>query len=422
MTRLPHIRSAHWSRDCLGIAVAASIMGASGAAAQSAGAGTPWNGWARCDVDVTAAGYSDRQSHVWVVPATSPVSQGAVRVHAATWSASGSGSLRRTQGSQTLDAQWTTAVPAMDAPFAFTVRASDGRLLIKPWHAQRRVRGAISGSQQLTIDGKPQRPVPIALEAFEWGFPAIEADTGTTRLAGSSAPPVTGSVAPMQPAGARSTASCSWAFARGSVVSSPATQTATATSTAPLTATSSATTAASGATTAITRMPRLGEVPSASSQPAAGAEITLSRTGDRVVTSASAPICSTVITSVPQRTDRLTIPSSQPTMPCVPLSQRLDEMGYQITEAVASLLQSIVTLPQSARGSAEACTQYAGEVDAAFASLMSSVQVQYDQLLLAKLTAEEQDTVSKQAALQLAALRTERDKALAAIRKLCEQL
>jgi hypothetical protein len=109
-------------------------------------------------------------------------------------------------------------------------------------------------------------------------------------------------------------------------------------------------------------------------------------------------------------------------MPCVPLSQRLEELGDQFTEAVGSLVQSIATLPASARASPTACAQYAADVDAAFASLMSSMQMQYDQLLLSKLTAEEQASVSKQAALQLAALRTERDKALAAIRKLCEQL
>jgi hypothetical protein len=139
-----------------------------------------------------------------------------MQIQAATWSVTGKGSLEKTEGQQTLKAQWTTNVPGMSAPIAVLIRASDGKRLIKSWHAQLRGRGAVSGSQQLTIDGKPQTPATISLEAFEWAFPAAEAPATSTTISGSNSPEVTGSVGPMQPAGSQSTASCTWSFGRSS--------------------------------------------------------------------------------------------------------------------------------------------------------------------------------------------------------------
>jgi hypothetical protein len=109
-------------------------------------------------------------------------------------------------------AQWTTNAPAMTAPIAIFVRASDGRMFIQPRHAQVRGRGAIQGYQQLTIDGKAQTPAKIAAEAFEWTFPVVEVPASSTTVSGSSTPAVTGSVGHMQPAGSRATASCTWQY------------------------------------------------------------------------------------------------------------------------------------------------------------------------------------------------------------------
>lgn len=196
-------------------ALAVSGLLASAAGAQSAvSPPTRWSGWARCELAVSGAGYADRQSHFWVLANAPPTVQGAMQIHAATWSLAGSGSFQESNGRQTRAAQWTTDVPGMAAPIAFTVRASDGRLLIKPWHAQLRSPGAVRGTQQLIIDGVAQRPGPISLEAFEWAFPSTVESAGAERVSGTSTPVVTGRVGPMQPAGARATASCSWQLER----------------------------------------------------------------------------------------------------------------------------------------------------------------------------------------------------------------
>jgi hypothetical protein len=149
--------------------------------------------------------------HFW---AGAPTKQGAMQIQAGTWSVTGKGSLERTEGQQTLNAQWTTNVPATSAPIAVLNRASDGKRIIKSWHAQLRGRGGVSGTQQLTIDGKPQTPGTISLEAFEWAFPTIEVPSTQTTISGSNSPKVTGSVGPMQPGGSQARASCAWSFGK----------------------------------------------------------------------------------------------------------------------------------------------------------------------------------------------------------------
>jgi hypothetical protein len=180
-----------------------------------------WAGWARCDIAVQGPGYRDQQTHTWTMTGGTPSAEGAFRVYAATWTVAGGGSLQRTTGTQTLTAQWATNVPATNAPLAVFARASDGRMFVQARHAQLQA-GAIEGYQQLTIDGKPQTPSKLSSRAFEWAFPLIDVDTQKGIAVGSSTPPVTGPVGPMQPAGAQATASCTWQFARGSSPAPPA--------------------------------------------------------------------------------------------------------------------------------------------------------------------------------------------------------
>ena len=189
-----------------------------------------WSGWARCDVTVRGpGGYSDQQTHTWIMSGGAPAVQGAFRIYPATWSAAGGGGFSRTQATQTLDAQWATTVQSMSGPIAVYVRASDGSMLIESRHAQLRAPRAIQGYQQLTIAGKPQRPATIASEAFEWAFPSIQIarvpgpTPGSTILSanGSSSRATTGSVGFMQPAGSQGTAACTWQFAQGAAAPAP---------------------------------------------------------------------------------------------------------------------------------------------------------------------------------------------------------
>jgi hypothetical protein len=80
-------------------------------AQQSAGPEAPWAGWARCQINVSSPGYSDQQTHTWMITGGAPAVEGAFRVYQGTWSVVGGGSLQRTQGGQTLKAQWATNGP-----------------------------------------------------------------------------------------------------------------------------------------------------------------------------------------------------------------------------------------------------------------------------------------------------------------------
>jgi len=174
----------------------------------------PWSGSAQCQVNVQGPGYSDQQTHSWTVAGSSPTPQGAIRLFAGTWSVTGNGSLQRTQGNQTLKAQWTTTGQNAAAPISVFLRASDGRLLIKLGHAQLRYKDGINGTQQVYVNGRLTSSKTMALEAFEWQLPLAEDSSTATTIHGSTQQEIKASVGPMQPAGSRVTSSCSWQFTR----------------------------------------------------------------------------------------------------------------------------------------------------------------------------------------------------------------
>ena len=189
------------------------------AVAQAQTPQAPWSGWARCEITVTGQGYNDQQTHTWMISGSSSVVTGAFRVYPATWSVVGSGSVQHTQDNQTSMAQWTTNAQNLSAPLAVFVRASDKRMFIQARHTQTRAPHSVNGYQQLTIDGKPQKPTTIAAEAFEWSFPVVAVSRpkpGALLVAnGSSTPVVNGKVGYMQPAGTQASASCTWQFGQG---------------------------------------------------------------------------------------------------------------------------------------------------------------------------------------------------------------
>ena len=186
-----------------------------------------WSGTAQCKVSVQGPNnYTHQETHTWQLTGGTPTAQGVIRLYPATWSVTGQGSFQKTQGAQSLSAQWTTHAAAVSGPIAFFFRASDHKLVVKSGHAQLRVHGGVTGAQQQTIAGKPEPPVPISLEAFEWPFPAASGAFRLVRngvpakelhIEGSSSTPTNGSVGPMQPGGSQGTAACTWAFVQGTV-------------------------------------------------------------------------------------------------------------------------------------------------------------------------------------------------------------
>lgn len=215
-------------RTRLALVLAGSIAAVDPAGTQQSVAPSgQWAGWARCQINVTGPGYTDEQTHTWMITGGAPTVAGAFRVYQGTWSAAGGGSLQKTEGKQTLMAQWATSTPSMSGPIAVFVRASDKRMFVRARHAQLRSVAAIQGYQQLIIDSKPQTPAKIASEAFEWAFPeaAVSRPTpNSSRIAnGSSTRVVKGCVGFMQPAGSQATASCTWQFSEGAAPPLPPT-------------------------------------------------------------------------------------------------------------------------------------------------------------------------------------------------------
>ncbi len=164
-----------------------------------------------CVIDASGAGYRDHQEHHWDVGGRSPLTANAIQTLAGTWTIRGQGELSRSQGSQTLTARWTTNGTA-SAPMAVFLRAVDGMLILKSWHAQLRIRNGIQGQQQQFIGGQPQRPVPLGLEAFEWAVSLIQGAANSSALSGKITFASPGPTGPMQPADARGEVTCRWNF------------------------------------------------------------------------------------------------------------------------------------------------------------------------------------------------------------------
>jgi hypothetical protein len=340
----------------LGLSASAAI--APLAAAQ---AGPNWNGWARCQIVVSGPGYSDQQSHSWTLTGAPATAQGAIRIYPATWTDVGSGSLQRTQGSQSLAAKWTTSAQGLSAPIAVVARASDGRLLIKSSHAQLHPRGAVTGTQQVTIDGKMQPPGTISLEAFEWSFPVIDDVATITRTSGTSTAPVTGKVGPMQPANARGTVSCAWQFVRSGTTAAPPVPT-TAASTTPAT---------------IVYQPTM---PSLQRGAASGA-----------------------------------------TAPSASFSQRLSAVEVWFAGEMQVITLKLVQIVADAlTRAAPDCTQLQTDVNAAYASLVLAIDAQYNQLLPAATTAADRSALASQKAADLAAVQKANAAAIAGAAMQCQ--
>jgi len=340
--------------------------------AQSPAEATSWSGFARCDLAVNGDGYSDRQSHLWVLAGGAPTARGAIRVHPATWSVAGSGSLSESNGRQTRTAAWTTDVRGLSAPIEFTVRASDGRLLIKPWHAQLRARGAVSGTQRLIVDGQEQRPAPIALEAFEWGFPSLVESASATRVTGTSTPVVTGRVGPMQPARARATATCSWQLERSAA-------------------------------------PRERAVVA----PGTLRDVDLGlRDRNRF----------TVVPMPPPSDGTTRTDGERASVPPLTFAEQRAALATAIADQLAAIASVVASVLKEAKSNPSIdCATLSADVDAAYSGLIQSAELGFTRLIDTAPTEAERSALEKERTATLAKLREERDRAVAEVIKACNQ-
>jgi hypothetical protein len=192
--------------------LALAFLGSVGPGLAQSTAPETWRGWATCDVTVTGPGYRDQQTHKWRTTGGAPTKRGAFDIYPGTWSVTGGGSLERTQGSQTLRAEWKRNVAGMPAPISVVVRASDGAILIGSGHAQLRAANAVTGTQEVRVDGRVTSRTPIGLEAFEYAFPSSQGTAKSVHVSGQKSDSPSGSFGPMQPAESTVQVQCLWDF------------------------------------------------------------------------------------------------------------------------------------------------------------------------------------------------------------------
>ena len=191
----------------------------------------PWTGWVRCEITAQGAGYSDHQTHTWVMTGGAPRVEGVFRVYPATWTVVGGGSLGRTQTTN-VTAEWATSGQSSNAPIAVWTRG-DGHLVFTLRHDQLRAPNGFTGYRFYTTDGKDQPRQAIAAETYEYRFQPID-DAPANSITGSSTVPVPSSnaFAPTPQPGSTATSSCSWQFVQsGTPIAPPSTSSAAATGT-----------------------------------------------------------------------------------------------------------------------------------------------------------------------------------------------
>lgn len=127
-------------------------MSMTGAAMLSAQQAPPlWAGWIRCVVTAQAPGYTDQQTHTWIMSGGAPRVEGVFTIYPATWSVVGSGSLQRTSQTSTTTGQWVINGQNPNAPVA--VRGANGPVFFSLRHGQLRAAGGITGYRRDIVDG-----------------------------------------------------------------------------------------------------------------------------------------------------------------------------------------------------------------------------------------------------------------------------
>ena len=181
----------------------------------------PWAGWAQCELTAqfTGAGqtYLNQQTHTWTLIGSTPTSGTDIKVYLATWTVTGSGSsLRLESNGRTVTEKWSTAGEPMSDSITF--RLDNAGVLHIASREQLRSAGATTGVRVAfsTNGNAPNQATPLSPGYVdEWAFPLIQDVATKTTISRALPPSAVGSIAPGQPAGTTSTATCSWHFIRG---------------------------------------------------------------------------------------------------------------------------------------------------------------------------------------------------------------
>ena len=178
----------------------------------------PWSGWVQCRFDVQGTGYSHQEIQTWTITGP-PVQQSNVEVYPGTWTAIGTGMLRKMTDAVSETAQWTVMVPPMPAAFGITTQLD--RLTVQRWTRQIVAAGGLTGQDVVAVTGSQPRTTNMILSVDEQPFATINVDLKATQANGSSTPVVSGLVGPIRPKDAQGKANCSWQFGRGGSLAPP---------------------------------------------------------------------------------------------------------------------------------------------------------------------------------------------------------
>jgi len=194
-----------------------SVFALAGSAFCQTSPAPAWSGQVQCQLNDQDGNYNRQETQTWVLAGGGPISPTGMPVYNATWTATGYGTLQKVVGAQTINSQWTANVAATPATINIFVRASDRRLIIKPWHSQLSVFNAVNGTRQIAVNGVAQPPAPFSHTAWEWQFPRIEDSGAATSVSGSSQSQADAGDAELNHhiGGLPPNASCQWRFTQG---------------------------------------------------------------------------------------------------------------------------------------------------------------------------------------------------------------
>lgn len=219
-------RVAQGARLFLGTTFGAMLLSSSLARAQAPAATANWTGSIRCEINVTADGYSHQETQTWTLTGAVPTQQGSMTIYPATWSVTGQGWHDRSRGSNRVVSKWIAKVPGQNnapvrAPVAFMLNAN-GQMFLQLWHAQLTSGGGYTGTDHYFSDGVSQPERRLAQTVYEYQFPKIEAAPTDTQITGTDTREVKMGVGPWHPGDAQVMVTLTWALGRGSAPPMPA--------------------------------------------------------------------------------------------------------------------------------------------------------------------------------------------------------
>lgn len=183
-----------------------------------------WTGAIRCEIQVTAPGYSHQETQTWTLTGAASTTQGPYTLCPALWSVTGQGWYDRTGPTARRIVKWTAAVPGTNQPFRGDIGFSfpeNGRMIVQLRHALQGLNDGYRGTEQYISEGITRPAGRLVLRLSEWPFERFEGLPTETQLVGSKSMEVAANVAPLQPNDAQVMITLTWALGRGSAPAMP---------------------------------------------------------------------------------------------------------------------------------------------------------------------------------------------------------